>query len=244
MKTKLLLVLILALVMALGVALSCDDDDDDDDDVVDDDITDDDTADDDVADDDVADDDVADDDVADDDVVDDDITDDDITGDPFLDGGFDEASWEPCAGLGCVSIAYATVSDVYVVQQTSEAMMAVGDTSHIMVSWQMAGDTVAGDYDLTLLDKEVITHFALLFVNVTIVSTTEMTQDIVYITTGGNMNITEIGQTMGASFSGELQNTVWSEAELVGNTVNVIPDGKTGTIDSILGSGMVIRLPM
>jgi len=250
------LFLALLLTTAFGIAfVSCDDDDDDNDN--NDDTAgedDDDTADDDdatPADDDATPDD--DDDTTPGDDDDDDATptddddDDDTTptGDPWVDGGFNEDTWEPCAGAGCTAIAYATVSQIFQVQQFSDAAM-IGQENHQILLWSMPGDTVAGDLDLTLPIKEkdiVLDTFVLLFVNATIKMTGAIEYEAAYISSAGTMHIDQIGQTMGAAFQGELQNVDFLQAELNGNMIEIIQGGKTGHIGSVNATGVTITVP-
>ena len=165
------------------------------------------------------------------------------TGDPWVDGGFNEESWEPCAGALCQQYVYASVHDVFSISQASDAMTG---TMHQLLGWQLAGDTVAGDYDLTIEtgDKaETLTTFVLLYVNAKQQGLT-MVYDALYISTGGTMHVTEIGKTNGAAFTANLEDVEFTEASINGSYVTINPEGKTGFIGSVDASGSILVMPL
>ncbi len=80
-----------------------------------------------------------------------------IDGDFFFNSGFGLAAaeeafnfdpFEPCAGSTCSLIAYASISDIFAVQQFTQGPYSLNDW---MVMWTFDGDTQAGDVlDLTM----------------------------------------------------------------------------------------------
>jgi hypothetical protein len=235
---RLLFIILILSVIGTSAFLACSSSDDDDDD------SDDDAADDDTGDD--TGDDTAGDDTHSfpDDDADDTAADDDSVANPWVDGGFSVDSWEPCSTTGCQMFVYATVSDVYQMQQMSN--LPTGGPIEQMVVWQMAGDTAVGDTDLTITPAkaETISTFIMIYVNATIVPPSTINYDALYISTAGTLHIDAIGQTAGDTFTGELQDVTFTEAELQGSNVLINFDGKSGTVNSITGSGTTLRLPM
>ena len=212
-------------------------DDDDDDDSGDDDISG--TPDDDDLSSDDDDDDTSDD----DDTNDDDDSDDD---DSWVDGGFDFATWAPCDDSNyCSLYLYATVSDHFVWRFASNIndQDIDGEPVAQLIDWRFPGDTIADTHDLHPGSYDLFDGFVvLIYVNAILTPEGIEDYDIAYAATGGSLEITEIGTSIGHKAEGKLLDADFEEVSIDGNSVTVVNDGAWGHIGQIDVKGQIQQI--